>query len=279
MKDSLVLWFLYRTIPGRMVLKLLVQPKVSKIVGGYLSSGVSKWIVPHYIRKHKIDMSDIKIPRGGFSSFNEFFTRRREADCFDVTCGHLISPCDGFLTFVNVTESTVLGIKNTDFTVDDLLKNHKLAGKFKEGTAFIFRLTPENYHRYCYAADGKILLQRKIRGMLHCVRPIALRTVPVFVQNSREYQVLETKDFGTMIQMEVGALLVGKIRNKIPETKSGYIQRGEEKGYFEFGGSTIILLLQKHTVWINEKLYERQNSSGEIPVRMGEFVARQRKET
>ena len=278
MRESLLLWFLYRTIPGRMVLKLLVQPKVSKIAGGYLSSGASKWIVPYYIRKHKIDMSDIEIPPGGFSSFNEFFTRRRETECFDVTYGHLISPCDGFLTFVNITENTALNIKNTEFTVGDLLKDHKLARKFKEGTALIFRLTPANYHRYCYVADGKILLQRKIQGKLHCVRPIALGTVPVFAWNSREYQVIETEGFGTMIQMEVGALLVGKIRNKIAALKSGYIQRGEEKGYFEFGGSTIILLLQKNTVWINEKLYKRQDSSGEIPVRMGEFVARAEKE-
>lgn len=278
MRESFVLWFLYRTIPGRMVLKLLVQPKVSKIVGYYLSSGASKWIVPYYIRKHKIDMSDIEIPRGGFSSFNEFFTRRRETECFDVTCGHLISPCDGFLTFVNIAQNTALNIKNTEFTVDDLLKDHKLAGKFEEGTAFIFRLTPANYHRYCYVADGKILLQRKIQGMLHCVRPIALRTVPVFAWNSREYQVLETEAFGTTIQMEVGALLVGKIRNKSSALKSGYIRKGEEKGYFEFGGSTIILLLQKNTVLVNEKLYQKQSSSGEIPVRMGEFVARAKKE-
>lgn len=277
MRESFALWFLYRTIPGRMVLKLLVQPKVSKIAGCYLSSGASKWIVPYYIRKHKIDMSDIEIPRGGFSSFNEFFIRRRETECFDVTCGHLISPCDGFLTFVNIAENTVLNIKNTEFMVGDLLEDHKLARKFEEGTALIFRLTPANYHRYCYVADGKILLQRKIQGMLHCVRPIALRTVPVFAWNSREYQVLETEGFGTMIQMEVGALLVGKIRNKISALKSGYIRKGEEKGYFEFGGSTIILLLQKNTVLVNEKLYQKQ-SSGEIPVRMGELVARAKKE-
>lgn len=274
MRESLVLWFLYRTIPGRMALRLLMQPKISKIAGGYLSSGASKWIVPHYIRKHKIDMSDIEIPTGGFSSFNEFFTRKRKTECFDVTFRHLISPCDGYLTFVNITENTVLNIKNTEFTVDDLLKDHQLAGNFKDGTALIFRLTPANYHRYCYVADGRILFQRKVQGVLHCVRPIALREVPVFVQNSREYQVLETEGFGTMIQMEVGALLVGKIRNKISASGYDYIRRGKEKGYFEFGGSTIILLLQKNTIRVNEKLYEKQDSNGEIPVCMGEFVAK-----
>ena len=269
-----MLRFLYRTIPGRMVLKLLVQPKASKAVGHYLSSRASKWIVPYYIRKHKIDMDGVEIPSGGFSSFNDFFTRKRKKGCFDETCGHLVSPCDGFLSFVRISEDTVLNIKNTRFTLDDLLKDHELAGQFREGVALVFRLTPSDYHRYCYVVNGEIILHRKIKGMLHCVRPIALRTIPVFAQNSREYQVLETECFGTVIQMEVGALLVGKIRNDVSVLKTGYVQRGEEKGYFEFGGSTIIILLQKNTICFNENLYKKQSDTGEIPVCMGEFVAK-----
>ena len=274
MRESLLLWFLYRTVPGRMLLMLLVQPKVSKAAEHYLSSRASKWIVPYYIRKHKIDMNDMDIPSEGFSSFNDFFTRKKKIGCFDVIYGHLISPCDGFLSFVKIAEDTVLDIKNTRFTLDDLLKDHELASQFREGSALIFRLTPANYHRYCYVANGKIIHHRKIQGILHCVRPIALRTAPVFAQNSREYQVLGTEAFGTVIQMEVGALLAGKIRNDISVLKTGDVQRGKEKGYFEFGGSTIIILLQKNTICFNEKLYKRQNGDGEIPVCMGEFVAK-----
>ncbi len=279
MRESLALRFLYRTVPGRIVLKLLVQPKVSRAAGHYLSSRASKWIVPYYIRKHKINMDDIEIPPEGFSSFNDFFTRKRRTACLDVTYGHLISPCDGFLSFVPIMQDTVLNIKNTKFTLDDLLKDHKLAGQFREGVALVFRLTPANYHRYCYVANGKVTLNRKIHGKLHCVRPIALRTVPVFAQNSREYQALETECFGTVIQMEVGALLVGKIRNDISTLKSGYVQRGWEKGYFEFGGSTIIVLFQKNTICFNEELYKKQNGNGEIPVYMGEFVAKAESES
>lgn len=274
MRESLGLRFLYRTVPGRIVLKMLVQPKVSKAAGHFLSSGASKCIVPYFIRKHKIDMDGIEIPSGGFSSFNEFFTRKRRTGCFDMTDGHLISPCDGFLSLVRIMEDTVLNIKNTRFTLGDLLKDHELAGKYKGGIALIFRLTPANYHRYCYVANGKILLHRKIQGILHCVRPIALRSVPVFAQNSREYQVLETERFGTVIQMEVGALLVGKIRNDVSALKSGYVQSGEEKGYFEFGGSTIIILLQKNTICFNENLRKKQSRGGEITVCMGEYIAR-----
>ncbi len=260
-----------------MVLKLLVRPKVSEAAGYYLSSRASKWIVPYYIRKYKIDMRDIDIPLGGFSSFNDFFTRKRITECFDVTYGHLISPCDGLMSCIKIEGSTVLDIKNTRFTLNDLLKDRELAGQFMEGTALVFRLTPADYHRYCYAANGKVLQYRKIRGRLHCVRPIALRAVPVFAQNSREYQVLGTENFGTVIQMEIGALLVGKINNRL-SSKYSNVRRGEEKGYFEFGGSTIIMLFKQNKICINESLYKRQNSDGEIPVHMGEFIARTEEE-
>lgn len=273
MKESLALKFLYGTVPGRMVLKLLVQPKVSEAAGYVLSSGVSKFFVPYYIRKHKIDMQDIEIPKKGFSSFNDFFTRKRRTGGFDAACGHVISPCDGWLSVVRIRENMALNIKNTRFTLEDLLKDRELAERFSGGTALVFRLTPANYHRYCYAADGKVLLRRKIRGVLHCVRPIALRTYPVFVQNSREYQALKTEDFGTVIQMEIGALLVGKIKNENTASKGKHVHRGEEKGYFEFGGSTILLLFQKNAVCVREELYERRNGDGEIRVRMGEFIA------
>lgn len=274
MRDSYFLSFLYQTIPGRAALKLLVCPKVSRAAGRFLSCRASKWIVPCYIRKHKIDMRDIEIPEGGFSSFNAFFTRKRKTMQHDLNGAALMSPCDGFLTPVKIREATVFSVKNTEFSVGDLLKDRELAKQFQNGTALIFRLTPANYHRYCYAADGNIVSFKKISGKLHCVRPIALRRMPVFVQNSREYAVIETKNFGTMVQMEVGALLVGKIKNHRKASEGASVQAGAEKGYFEFGGSTIILLFEKDKIRLCRKLQERKNSDGEIPVQMGEGIAK-----
>ena len=273
MKDSLFLRFLYGTVAGRAALKLLVQPAVSKLGGRILFSRASGWAVPCYIKKYHIDMKNVEVPEGGFSSFNAFFTRKRKFWSYDLTESHLISPCDGYLTVAEIGRGTVFTIKNTLFSVEDLLKNRELAEGFEGGTAFIFRLTPAEYHRYCYAADGNVIRIKKISGKLHCVRPIALRTLPVFVQNSREYQVIRTERFGMMVQMEIGALLVGKIKNNESFPKGGLVQAGEEKGYFEFGGSTIVLLLQKDMVCINEALYERKDAEGEIKVQMGEFIA------
>lgn len=273
MRDSLVLRFLYNTVIGRMLLWLLVQPGLSRAAGRFLSSRASQWLAPYYIRRHKIDMSGVEVPKGGFSSFNAFFTRKR-TNVPDLTRSRLISPCDGFLSLVEIGENTVFTVKNTRFSLEELLKDRKLAAKFRNGTAFIFRLTPANYHRYCHVADGRLLCSRKIRGKLHCVRPVAIQTVPVFVQNSREYEVVRTKEFGLAVQMEVGALLVGKIKNHGLPSGSDHVEKGREKGYFEFGGSTIIVLLQKNTVVFNEKLYQREDGNGEMQVRLGEWIAR-----
>lgn len=272
-RDSLALWFLYRTILGRMLLKLMVQPRVSRMAGRFLSSSASRWLVPCFIRCYKIHMENILIPKGGFSSFNAFFTRKRKTECCDMTCGHLVSPCDGLLTVAKISSNAVFDIKNTRFSLKDLLKDKKLAARFQNGKILIFRLTPQNYHRYCYVVDGKILCARKIQGKLHCVRPIALRSVPVFAQNSREYEVIAAGKFGTVIQMEIGALLVGKIKNFQSVIDRTYVNKGDEKGYFAFGGSTIVILLQEGSVVLNESLYERQDNNGEIPVHKGEFIA------
>lgn len=274
MRDTLMLRFLYRTVPGRMVLKLLVHPRVSAAAGHFLSSGVSKLLVPWYVKKNHIDMKNVVNPPGGFSSFNDFFTRKIDTGGgFEPKEGHVISPCDGFLTPLKITEGRVFDIKNAEYTLEELLKSRRLSEKFKDGMALVFRLTPANYHRYCYGVSGKVLASRRIEGILHCVRPVALQTFPVFVQNSREYQVIRTRDFGPAVQMEIGALMVGKINNYQVSSEKNMVRSGEEKGYFEFGGSTILLLFPKDAVLVKEELYRRLDANAEIPVHIGETVA------
>jgi len=274
MRNSFIVYFLYKTIPGRLLLKLLVQPKVSNAAGHFLSSGASRWLIPYYIKKHKIDMRNIDIPSQGFLSFNDFFIRKKKIEYCDITYGHLISPCDGLLSILNMKKNIVFSVKNTKFTLGDLLKDDKLAKEYENGAALVFRLTPADYHRYCYAASGRVLSYRKIEGKLHCVRPAAIRQIPVFIQNSREYQVIETALFGKIIQMEIGALLVGRIKNHNQTPEKTQVYAGNEKGYFEFGGSTIIILLKKDKIRYNSKLYKRRNSNWEMQVYKGEFIGK-----
>ena len=275
MKDTLLLRFLYQTVPGRAVLKVLVQPRLSVAAGKFLGSRLSKPLVPYYIKKYHIDMRGIEIPERGFSSFNDFFTRKRKKQKRNTRLDCLISLCDGLLSVTKIKRDTVFDIKHTKFSLEELLQDKSLADEFINGTALIFRLTPANYHRYCYIADGEITATRRIEGVLHCVRPVATKTYPVYAQNSREYQTIESLVFGKMVQMEIGALLVGKITNDASYKDGSIVWAGDEKGYFEFGGSTILILLREGAVTMNTSLEKQKDKNGETEIRMGEVIARQ----
>lgn len=236
--------FLYGTKAGRVCLKALTRPWLSKAAGAFLSSPLSRPVVSTYVKRNHIDLT--AYPQRKYRSFNDFFTRTRSTADADTTVGHLVSPCDAFLSVYPIDENRTYHIKHIDYSLDRLLGNSALAERYAGGTCLIFRLTPSHYHRYCFACNGHISTKKRIDGKLHCVRPIAYTTLPVFAENSREYAVIDSDEFGKVVQMEVGALLVGKISNH----PLNHAQQSKEKGYFEFGGSTIILLLEKGRIAI-----------------------------
>ena len=121
----------------------------------------------------------------------------------------LISPCDGKVTVCPIQRDGLFLIKQTQYTVRSLLKDEKLAKRYEGGTAYIIRLTVDDYHRYCYVADGVKSAQRKIRGVFHTVNPVANDYAPIYKMNTREYCLVQTEELGTVLQMEVGALMVG----------------------------------------------------------------------
>lgn len=269
MSESPALRFLYHTAPGRCLLKLLVQPGVSRLAGSFLDSRPSRLLISPFQKRNGITLEGITVPQGGFPSFNAFFCRRRQEITFDPTPSHLISPCDGFLSVFPVDKSSVFTIKHTRYSLNALLRDDALAKEFSGGTALIFRLTPKHYHRYIFVDEGEIAAEKDIPGVLHTVRPIALEAGPVYIQNSRKYVLFHSEHFSDLIQMEVGALLVGRITN--PQV-SGPIVRGMEKGYFEFGGSTILLLLKKDQMALNPQLWDALRQAEEVPVTLGQWI-------
>lgn len=266
-KETASLRFLYNTAIGRFFLKLLIRPTISKIVGKYLSSPLSKGMAKRFIKKHNLDMSEF--PERKYKSFNDFFTRKRSTDLINESKSTLVSPCDAYLSVYKIKNDTTLNIKNSTYTIEQLLCDEDLAKRFADGFCFIFRLTPQHYHRYCYSCSGQASAHKTIKGKLHCVRPIAFARYPIFAQNSRELVAIDTELLGTLIQMEVGALLVGKIKNH--DNSMPAIQ-GVEKGYFEFGGSTIIVLVEKDKLTVDEKYLSIIDTEAEIDVRMGDVV-------
>jgi phosphatidylserine decarboxylase len=182
---------------------------------------------------------------------------------------HLAAPCDGLLSVWNIKADTVIPVKQSQYTIQSLLKDETLASEYKDGLCLVFRLCVDNYHRYAYADSGKKGPNIFIPGILHTVRPIALEASPVFTENCREYTVIESPVFGKLVQMEVGAMLVGRIVNLEGE---GTAVRGKEKGFFEYGGSTIIVLLKKDAAVINENILKNSATGIETPVKMGEQI-------
>ena len=261
--------FLYKTVLGRMLLKSASAPSVSRACGRFLDSKASQGLAKSYIKKYHIDTNDYY--GAPYRSFNSCFTRKIKEEMRPIAKdpSALISPCDGHLSAYKVTRGTVLPIKQSSYTIASLLEDPALAERYTDGTCLVFRLNVDNYHRYCYIDNGSKGENHFIPGQLHSVRPVALEKVPVFVRNSREYSVMETEHFGTVTQVEVGAMLVGKIKNY----HEAYTpRRGEEKGLFEYGGSTIILLFEKGQIQLDEALFSDTLNHVERTVRLGESI-------
>ena len=258
-----LLFFLYTNIFGRMLLKPLIQPQVSKLAGRYLSSAHSKWLISKFIERNEINMDIYE--ECDYSSFNDFFTRKIKPDCRPVPedLDVLISPCDCLATVYPIQENTTFSIKNTEYTLRSLLRSPRLAKRFRGGYAYVLRLTVEDYHRYLYSVSGKQSKNYHIDGTFHTVNPIANDYLPIYKENTREYTVIRSKEFGDVLQMEVGALLVGKISN---HKQSTVVTRGEEKGFFEYGGSTIVVLTQKGRVTPRSDLLTNSKNGYETKV-------------
>lgn len=255
--------FLYNTIPGRMILKLMVLPWFSNLGGMYKKSRLSKSTIKRFAEKNSISLS--KEEMDAFNSFNDFFVRKRERK-FSCEANVLASPADSKLSVFTVDEDLRLEIKNTTYSLEELLEDKELAKRFSNCMCMVFRLAVDDMHHYFFIDEGEVISQKKIDGQLHTVRPISEK-YRVFTRNKREVTVMETKNFGLVVQIEVGALLVGRIKNKDVD----FFKRGEEKGYFEFGGSTVVLLLEKTPVLDSD--IEKANREGyETRVYAGERI-------
>lgn len=268
-KQNALLKKLYGTAAGRCLLKVLTLPIVSKVAGTYMDSPLSKPLIEPFIRKNGIDTSDY-IMRD-FRSYNQFFTRRikPEKRPIDRVPDHLISPCDAKLSVYRIDDRSVFRIKDSYYRVSDLLKNDFLARRLEGGYCFIFRLEVDDYHRYCYIDSGTKSDNTFIRGELHTVNPIAMKRYNIYKRNSREYTVLHTDNFGDVAQIEVGAMLVGRIRNR--HGVHTFV-RGEEKGKFEFGGSTVVLLFERDAVTPDSDLLKNTANGFETVVKLGEKI-------
>lgn len=256
--------FLYNNTLGRMFLKLAVSPLVSKIYGMINSRRSSIKKIPSFIKKQGIDMDDYE--DRDYISFNDFFIRkiRPNKRPIDMTKEVLISPADSKLLVYRLDERTRMKVKGRDYTADEILGLD--ADIFRNGYALVFRLSMDNYHRYCFPDSGSVVSKKKIKGRLHTVSSIS-KDYKIYMENYREVNLLKTDHFGMMAFVEVGALLVGKIVNHELDTFS----KGQEKGFFEPGGSTIIMFVGNN-IQIDEDILTQSVEGIETKVLYGEKV-------
>ena len=259
---------LYSTSAGRCALKILVSPFVTHLGGLYMSSPFSKTSISSFIKNNDIDMSQYEEKK--YKSYNDFFTRRIKDGqrLFDDSKDVLMAPADSKLTYYPINDDTILEIKDTKYQLKDLLQDETLAKEYDGGICLVFRLAVDDYHRYSYVDDGQIVSHKKIKGIFHTVNPIANDYYLIYKMNSREYTVIDSNNFGRMIQMEVGAMMVGKIVNY----KHSIATKGEEKGYFEFGGSTVVLILKKDTVKIDDDIINNSSENIKARVLLGQTI-------
>ena len=267
-----VLSFLYQNGLGRAILRVLIQPGVSRLAGRFLDSRCSKWLIGPFIRRNEIDLSQYKVQE--YRSYNDFFTRQIKPECrrIDHTPSHLIAPCDSKLSVYPISADAKFCIKNTVYTMKSLFRSEKLAKHYEGGQLLVFRLTVDDYHRYCYIDDGIKSDNYRIDGVFHTVNPLANDVYPIYKENTREFTILKSKNFGRVLMIEVGALLVGRIVNNHGKKQ---VKRGEEKGRFEFGGSTVIVCIEPDRVVMDADILVNSIKGYETVVKMGEKIGEQ----
>jgi phosphatidylserine decarboxylase len=264
----------YGSRPGRCFTGLfLARRSVSRLYGRWQSSSRSAKKIKSFMDECGINVDEIDVPPGGFRSFNDFFIRKLKPGSRPVHADPetLISPADSRLLVYPVESEAVYPVKGVYFTLEELVGDSTITKPYRGGTCLIFRLAPMDYHRFCYLDDGSHGPVKFVDGKLHSVSPVALRqNLRVFQENYREYSILSTKNFGEVIQIEIGALFVGKIHQHMGHGGSFY--RGQEKGYFEFGGSTIIVILKPSMGSVDADIKEYSSRGIETLVKYGSAI-------
>lgn len=270
--EGMLNW-LYTKPCGKLSLHALFKRKWFSALGGwYMDRKFSKNRVEKFIDQYNIDMSEYLVSDSkAFKNFNDFFVRKIKDDKRPIG-DKIVSPADGkILAFESISDVNKFFVKGSEFTLNSYLQDEDLANNFEEGSMVIIRLAPVDYHRYHFPIDGLTSETVNIKGHYFSVSPLALRkSLEIFLQNKRTYCIVANPTYGNVLISEVGATMVGSI---LQTYKPGEIKKGEEKGYFKFGGSTLVLLFEKGKVKIDQDLIENTKNGFETRILMGENIA------
>jgi phosphatidylserine decarboxylase len=236
--------------------------------------------IPGFIAFHHLNVNEIADPLDSFKTFNEFFYRKLRPDARPLdepdNPGRLVSMADcRMMAFNTVNQASQIWIKGRDFTVSRLLgpRYASVAHKYDGGGLAIFRLAPQDYHRFHSPVRGRIGKITHIDGEYYTVNPQAIRSsLDVYGENVRQIVPIESEEFGTVMTVWVGAMMVGSIGTTVKEGEM--VERGQELGWFAFGGSTIVALFENGRVSWDQDLQDNAAAAIETLVRVGMGIGR-----
>ncbi|KAH6630926.1 phosphatidylserine decarboxylase-domain-containing protein [Chaetomium sp. MPI-SDFR-AT-0129] len=239
----------------------------------------SKAEIPKFIAFHGLDLSEVRLPLQDFKNFNEFFYRALKPGARPCSAPDnsriIVSPADcRSVVFNRIDIATNVWIKGREFSIKRLLGDaypEDVARYESGGGLGIFRLAPQDYHRFHIPVDGVLRAPKTIAGEYYTVNPMAIRSaLDVYGENVRVLCPIDTVDFGRVMVICVGAMMVGS--TVITRSEGDTVRRGEELGYFKFGGSTIVLLFESGKMVFDDDLVDNSNGALETLIRVGMSV-------
>lgn len=269
--------FCYRHPLGRWFTHLVLKRRViSRLAGLYQESRWSAGDIPAFVARLGLDPLESERLPEAYRSFNAYFTRRLRQGLrpLDPDPRALVSPADARLTVYPALEGDrVVPVKGQAYRLSELLGDARAAERYEGGCVYVLRLCPADYHRFHFAADGRPGPARRIPGDLHSVHPWALETgLKILSGNERQIVVAPGPLFGSLAYIAVGALCVGRIRMTC--TPEADARRGDELGYFAFGGSSLILLAEAGRVEADADLVAHSARGTEVRVLQGTRIGR-----
>ena len=267
--------FLYHNPFGeRVILPIVKQKFISKWYGKVMDRSISKNRIEPFIKSLNIEMTESQKKIAEFESFNDFFYRKLKPEARKIENG-LVSPGDGkMIAFKNVSEVNTFFVKGEKFTLKEFLQNDILAEEHANSSLVILRLAPNDYHRYHFPYEGIPSEPEKIEGVYYSVSPISLskKFIKVFSENKKEVCQLKTRNRGEILIIPVGATMVGSLNSTFKP--DSMVKKGEEMGYFAFGGSSVVLLFKSNSFELDTDLIENTKNQLETSVKMGEKIAK-----
>ncbi|NOX99240.1 MAG: phosphatidylserine decarboxylase [Verrucomicrobia bacterium] len=263
----------YETLPGRFMVAAVVKRALfSRWYGWRMDKAVTRELILPFVKKYELDADEFVKSCDAFESFNDFFSRKLKAEARPVAGGEdeVVFAADGrHLGFQDVSQIEGIYCKGQSLALGELLGDDALAKSYQKGSLVISRLCPVDYHRFHFCATGQVGESRLINGPLYSVSPIALRrNINILTENKRTITVLETDKFGRILILEIGATNVGSIHQTYQSNST--VVKGEEKGYFEFGGSMTMMLFEPGALVLDEDLVKHSAEGRELYARMGD---------